>query len=141
MSERIRLGEILTGSGWITADELKGALATKPEGRRLGEHLLRLGLLGEDDLYAALSLQSGLPRGKPDPAVVSLPVTRALPVAVARKWRVLPFRIAAGELYLAGSDLPGEAMQKEVGRFSSLEIRFHLVTATEFDELAAEYLI
>jgi adsorption protein B len=140
MPERMRLGEILTGSGWITARELDSALATRPEGRRLGEHLLHLGMLGEQDLYEALALQSGLPLGKPDPAVVSLPVTRAVPSAVARRWRVLPFRIVAGELYLAGSDLPGEAMERDIGRFSSLEIRFHLVTPTEFDELADEYL-
>jgi adsorption protein B len=141
MSERMRLGEILTGSGWITVEELARALATKPAGRRLGEHLMRLGLLSEEDLYQALSLQSGLPLGKPDRSEVSLPVTRALPASVALKWSVLPFRIVAGELYVAGSDLPGEAMQKDLGRFSSLEIRFHLVTPTEFQELADEYLV
>ena len=53
-------------------------------------------------------------------------MTRAIPAAVARKWRILPFRIAAGELYMAGSDLPDEEMQKDIRRFSSLEIRFHL---------------
>ena len=57
-----------------------------------------------------------------------------------RKWRVLAFRIAAGEIYIAGADLPGEAMQKDIRRFSSLEIRFHLVTPAQFEELACEYL-
>jgi adsorption protein B len=141
MTNRMRLGEILTGSGWLTGAELESALATKPENRRLGEHLLKLELLGEEDLYAALARQTGLPLGKPDRAVVSLPVTRALPAAIARRWRVLPFRIAAGELYVAGSDLPDEAMEKEIGRFSSLDIRFHLVTPTEYEELADEYLV
>jgi hypothetical protein len=59
---------------------------------------------------------------------------------VAQKWRVLPFRIAAGELYVAGSELPDEEMRRDIGRFSSLEIRFHLVTPTEFEELAEQYL-
>ena len=55
------------------------------------------------------------------PDSVSLSITRALPAALSRKWRVLPFRIAAGELYVAGSDLPGEEMQSDIRRFSSLD--------------------
>jgi hypothetical protein len=140
MGNRKSLREILVGSQWITQEQLDEALATKPENRRLGEHLMGLGLLSEQDLYAALSLQNNLPLGKPDPESVSRPVTRSLPAAVARKWSVLPFRIAAGELYVAGSELPDEAMQSEIRRFSSLEIRFHLVTPADYEELAAEYL-
>ena len=120
--------------------QLEAAIASKPPTRRLGEHLLLAGLITEEDLYAALALQHNLPVGKPEPSMVSLPVTRSLPAAVARKWRVLPFRIAAGELYMAGSEIPDEAMQQEVKRFSSLEIRFHLVTPTDYAELANRYL-
>jgi adsorption protein B len=140
LTERRRLGEILTGSLWITPEQLEAALATKPVDRRLGEHLVGLGLITEQDLYAALGLQNNLPLGKPDAASVSVQVTRALPAAVARKWHVVPFRIAAGELYVAGSDLPGEEMHKEIRQFSSLEVRFQLVTPTEFEELAEQYL-
>jgi hypothetical protein len=71
---------------------------------------------------------------------VSVPITRSLPAALSRKWRVLPFRVAAGELYVAGTDLPDETMQTEIRRFSSLEIRFHLVTPTDYEELARQYL-
>jgi adsorption protein B len=140
LTERKRLRDVLTGSQWITPGELEIALASRPPGVRLGEHLLALGLLTEDDLYAALSLQNQLPLGKPDPEMVSLSVTRALPAVVARRLRILPFRISGGELYVAGSELPGEQMHRDVGHFSSLEIRFQLVTPTDFDQLAALYL-
>jgi adsorption protein B len=140
MPNRKRLGEILTGSGWITPQQLAAALSTKPENRRLGEHLMRLGLLSEEDLYTALSLQHNLPLGKPDPEFVSLSITRALPAALSRKWHVLPFRIAAGELYVVGTDLPDDAMHTAIRRFSSLEVRFHLVTPTDYEELATQYL-
>jgi hypothetical protein len=106
----------------------------------LGEHLLFLGLICEQDLCEALALQNNLPVGKPDPSSVSVPVTRALPAAIARKWRVLPFRVAAGELYIASAEIPGDEMQQEIRLFSSLEIRFQLVTPTEYRELAAMYL-
>ena len=140
MPARKRLREILAGSQWIAAEQLEAALASRPPGRRLGEHLLKLGLISEQDLYAALSLQNKLPLGKPAPEAVSLSVTRSIPSELARKWRVLPFRIAGGELYVAGAEVPDETMHRDLRNFSTLEIRFHLVTPTEFDELAAAWL-
>ncbi|HVY92494.1 MAG TPA: glycosyl transferase family protein [Bryobacteraceae bacterium] len=140
LSDRRKLGEILTVGGWISPAQLDRAIDSLPNGHRLGEHLITLGDLTEDGLYIALALQNRLEVGAPEPSEISLPVTRTLPAALARKWRVLPFRIAAGELYLAGPELPGEEMQEEIRRFSSLEIRFHLVTPADFDDLAARYL-
>jgi adsorption protein B len=140
VTERKRLRDILTGSQWITPLQLEIALECRPEGRRLGDHLLLLGMITEQDLYTALSLQNNLPFGKPDPEAVSIPVTRSLPAVVARRLRVLPFRIAGGELYVAGPELPGEKMHRDIRHFSSLEIRFQLVTPTEFEELAEAYL-
>jgi hypothetical protein len=53
---------------------------------------------------------------------------------------VLPYKVAAGHLFVAGSELPSDQMHDELRKFSSLEIRFHLVTPSEFEELALEYL-
>ena len=102
--DKKRLSDLITGSHWMSPAQLDMALASKPAARRLGEHLLCLGLITEANLYAALSLQNDLPLGKPVGGVASSRIACALPAAVMRKWRVLPFRIAAGELYIAGSD-------------------------------------
>lgn len=138
MEHKRRIGEVLVGSSWVEAADLEAALATKPSGMRIGEYLVKLGKLTEQELYEALSLQQNLPLGKP--AAISLPATRSLPAAVARKWKVLPFRVAEGHLFVAGSELPSEEMHDELRRFSSLELRFHLVTPAEFEELEREYL-
>ena len=107
---------------------------------RMGEHLIQQGKLTEETLYEALSLQQNLPLGKPEPDSISRPVTRSLPAEVAKRWKVVPYKIAAGGLFVAGPELPSDEMQDDLRRFSSLEIRFHLVTPTEFKELANEYL-
>jgi adsorption protein B len=138
--DRKLLGEILTGGSWIEPLALEEALASKPSSRRLGEHLLFLGLITEPDLYAALALQNQLPLGVPEGESVSVAVARSLPASLIRKWRVLPFRVAAGALYVAGSELPGEEMHNDIRRFSSLELRFHLVTPTQFEAMALQYL-
>jgi adsorption protein B len=138
--DRKRIGEILTGGSWLEPAVLEAALASKPAATRIGEHLLALGLISEPALYTALALQNQLPLGVPEGEVVSLAVARSLPASLVRKWRVLPFRVAAGALYVAGSELPGEEMHRDIRRFSSLEVRFHLVTPTQFEELALQYL-
>src|SRR6185312_5919821 len=140
LSDRRKLGEILAGGGWISPEQLERALASLPARQRPGEHLIATGDLAEDDMYVALALQHRLEVGTPAPSDISIAVTRSLPAALARRWRVLPFRIAAGELYLAGPELPDEELQRKIRQFSSLEIRFHLVTPADYDELAARYL-
>lgn len=139
-TDQRRLGEILTAGRWIAEEHMAAALASQPVTLRLGEHLLVLGLIREDDLYTALALQNGLPMGKPELLSVSLAVTRTLPAEISRKWRILPFRIAAGELYIVGTEIPGDGMREEVRQFSSLELRFRFVTPTDYEELAAKYL-
>jgi adsorption protein B len=132
------LEEILVNSGYLSGDELSVALASKPPQTTLVAHLLKTGVISEEALYEAISLEQNLPAGKP--SEVSASVTRSFPAAVARRWKVLPFKIVAGSLHVAGSEPPSDEMQEELRAFSSLEIRFQLVTPTEFAELAKEYL-
>ncbi len=138
--EKRRLGEILVGSQYLESAELEAALLTKPGDIRLGEHLVALGKLDPADLYEALSLQQNMPFGRPEANVVSAAVTRSLPARLARKWKVLPFRVLSGQLYVLGPELPSDAMTRELSRFSSLELQYQLVTPDDFEELAARYL-
>jgi len=135
-----KLGEVLVWCQYLAPEDLEVALAVKPAGVRLGDFLVEHGKITVADLYEALSLQQNLPYGKPRPEAVSRPVTRSLPAEVAKRWKVLPYKVAAGYLFVAGSELPSDAMHDDLRKFSSLEIRFHLVTPTEFEELAQEYL-
>jgi adsorption protein B len=130
------LGEILVGAGFVHGAALKGALVTQPPGVRLGEYLVRTGTLTEQCLYEALSLQQGLPVTHLDGAQVPRSVAHSLPEPVARAWRVLPFRVIEGSLFLAGPDLPTRAMTAAMRPFTSLEIRFHLLAPSEYQALA-----
>jgi adsorption protein B len=136
-----KLGEILVGSSYVTAPVLKQALATCPGGVRLGEHLMRQGHLDEEHLYEALSLQQGLSFTHLNPTEVPAAVARALPVSVARDWRVLPFRVSEGSLFLAGPNLPTPEMQTALRSFTALDIRFHLLTPSEYEKLAEALLV
>ena len=129
------LGEILTASGYLNTSTLHSALAACPSGMRLGDFLVASGELTETELYKALSLQQGLPFTHVEALEIPVRVARALPERVAREWRVLPFKIEDGTLLLASPDLPTPAMTAAVRPFTSLEIRFHLVTPSEYEQL------
>lgn len=135
-----QLGQILTDTGFLGADALARALETRPLGVRLGEHLLARGDITEQDLYQALSLQQGLPLMHLDAFDLSKGVARALPKPVLKKWRVLPFKITDCGLSIASPDLPTPAMTQALQNFTAMEIRFHLLTPTEF-ERATDTLI
>jgi len=140
VAHRRRLGEILVGAGKVTAAALRHALETRPSGVRLGSQLVRLGYLPESELYEVLSLQQGLPLAHLFPDDVERTSMRVLPSAVARNWRLLPFRIAQGSLFVAGPDLPSPEMNAALRTFTALEIRFHLVTPTEYNSLTRALL-
>ncbi len=129
------LGEILVGSGYLNAATLHSALGACPAGTRLGEFLVANGALTEESLYEALSLQQGLPFTHVEVDQIVPRVARALPARVARQWRVLPFQIAEGSLLLASPELPTPELTSAIRNFTSLEIRFHLVTPSEYEHL------
>ena len=134
------LGELLTEAGIITRGQLEYALVSTPRGVRIGEHLVELGWLTESQLYEALSIQASLPLGELRPAEIQRNACRALPARFARDWKVVPFKIMSGSLLLAAAELPPEDLLRELREFTRLEIRFQLVTASNFETLAREAL-
>jgi bacteriophage N4 adsorption protein B len=129
------LGEILVGSGHLNAATLHSALAACPQGSRFGEFLVVSGMLKEEALYEALSLQQGLPVAHVEVHQVAPNVARALPQRVAREWRVLPFQVAEGSLLVASPELPTPQRTAAIRSFTTLEIRYHLVTPSEYEHL------
>ena len=135
-----KLGEILIGSAYAEESDVLRALARQPHGVRLGEYLVQLGIISEDELYEALSLQQSLPSGHLDPWAINTNVAHALPRRVMREWRVLPFRIASGNMFLASPEIPTDDLTRILRGFTRLSLRFHLVTPRNFEELAASLL-
>ena len=137
---RIRIGEILVRLEFISAVSVEQAAAGKPASLRLGEYLLFLERVSEENLYRALSVQTGIPLGPPARGEVSRPATRALPVEAARRWNVMPYRIHLGQLHLITPEPPSLEMADELAALSTLDLRFRLVRPAEFQRFSREYL-
>ncbi|HXF28053.1 MAG TPA: glycosyl transferase family protein [Bryobacteraceae bacterium] len=136
VQDKRRLGEVLVGSSYIDEEDLAYALETQPPGIRIGEYLMQLGKLSEEELYEALSLQQGLPIIRLTASEINRAVARSLPRKVARRWRILPVKISAGSMYLASPELPSEALSQELQGLTRLSVRFQLVTPANYEELA-----
>lgn len=135
MAHKRPLGEVLLAQGAVTAADLRQALAVRSPGERIGECLLRLGGITEDALYRALSAQQSLPLAKPAGRALA-----ALPASVARKWGIVPLEVLPGKLLVAGPEIPTDEMTDELERYCRAEVRFQLVTPTDFRRLARGYL-
>ncbi len=132
---RPRLGELLVRSGRLRPEEVEEALARKPADLRLGEYLVKLRRVDEKTVYAALSRQQDLPLVDLHADNVHRTIARSLPAAVIRRWKVLPFRVASGNLYVASPEIPSDDMERDLRRYTRLEIRFHLIPPADYDRL------
>jgi len=101
----VRLGELLTKASLITQDQLKEALRVQKEtGGKLGETLIKLQFVSEEDITECLSQQFGVPsinlqHFEIDPSVIKL-----ISGDVARKYNILPVNKTGATITIAMAD-------------------------------------
>ncbi len=100
-----KLGEILLKENLISPDQLKQALEhQKTNGGRLGNSLVKLGFLSDDEVTAVLSRQYGVPSINLAFFEVDPGVTKLIPMETATKYQVLPLSRVGSSLTLAMVD-------------------------------------
>ncbi len=101
----VKLGDLLLKAKLITQEQLDTALKSqREEGGKLGEALVRIGALHENDITETLSQQFGVPsidlaNFEIDPGVIKI-----VPGDVARKYGVLPVNKTGATLTIAMGD-------------------------------------
>jgi type IV pilus assembly protein PilB len=100
-----KLGEILLKENLLTPDQLKQALEhQKANGGRLGNSLVRLGFMSDEEVMAVLSRQYGVPSINLDYFDVDPGITKLIPMDTALKFQVLPLSRVGSSLTLAMVD-------------------------------------
>ncbi|MBV8832771.1 MAG: glycosyl transferase family protein [Acidobacteriaceae bacterium] len=135
--ERRPLADVLAQSGFVTQPELQTALTHVTGDNDLADHLLARGLMSETELCRALSLQCGAPIAKIDLRRLHRSATRTLPASIENRFKVVPFKIERGKLYLAGSRAPVGDTWTALSKFTSLATEFQLVPSTTYNRLRA----
>ena len=88
---RNRLGGILLAAGLVSVKEDEEALETQHRtGQRLGDVLVQEGLVQDEDIVEARSLQLDIPHVHIAPDQVDPEVARLVPEAIARQYQLVP---------------------------------------------------
>jgi type IV pilus assembly protein PilB len=101
----VRLGELLTKASLITQDQLKEALKVQKEtAGKLGETLIKLGFVSEEDITECLSQQFGVPSINLAHFEIDANVIKLIPADVARKYNILPVNKTGATITIAMAD-------------------------------------
>ena len=100
-----RLGEMLVDVGAITEDQLQEALkGQKGSGDRLGTYLEKHGYITEEQLVEILKMQLGIDFIDLNKAKIDPSVVTLLPKNIAMEYRVVPVKVEKDNLFLAMED-------------------------------------
>ncbi len=134
-SRRRELMEVLIGCGYVSEDQMARAQEELDAGSTIDLLLLANGLVNEEELCRAMSVQSGLPAGRVDARRVKTHLMRNLPAHIEKRYGLLPFDVKAGRLLVASASVPPESALDEVKRMAELPVDFQLVTQSTYAKL------
>jgi len=118
-----RLGDLLVREGLINQEQLQRALADqKGNNEKLGSILVRLSIINEDQLIAFLSKQYGIPSITLTQLDVDVEVVKLVPAQIARKYEVLPIKRTGTQLTLAMADPTNVFAVDDVGFMTNLQV-------------------
>lgn len=103
--KKLRIGDLLVQHGMITDEQLKNALyVQRQEGGKIGEVLIRLGFVTQQNINEVLEYQLGIPYVDLNEYEISIEATKAITEALAKRHLLIPIRITETELYVAMED-------------------------------------
>ncbi|MCS7279194.1 MAG: GspE/PulE family protein [Thermodesulfobacteriaceae bacterium] len=131
--ERKPLGHLLKEKGFITENYIQFALLEqKATGEKLGEVLVRVGLVTDLEIAMVLAEQSGYPfldLSQINPSRVAL---SKIPLSFARKYEVLPIRIKEDRsLEVAISDPNNPQLLEAISRISGMKVSIVISSPTQ----------
>lgn len=139
MVVRKKLGELLVESQLITAEQLNQALRSKKPGERLGQVLVSLGYVTEQDIINVLEFQLGIPQIKLSELSLELNVVRLLPESIARRYNAIPVKLNDGYLTVAMVDPLNVVALDDIRLTTGYEIEPAIATEEEITRALAEY--
>jgi type IV pilus assembly protein PilB len=141
--EELRLGEMLIDLGLLSEEEFARVMAKQraEPGRRLGELLLAEDLLSEEQLYRTLALQLGCPLVAPEFEPIDAALLRIAPIAVCRQHRFIPLRREADKIVVAFADPTDEQALHSAQQFFGAQATLRAVATPSSIGLAWERVL
>jgi type IV pilus assembly protein PilB len=135
-----QLGQILIELGYITQDQLEQALAEHQRTpKSLGRVLIDLGMIKEGDLVRALAEQVGLEFVDLAEHPIDPTATTLLPEALARRYRAIPIGERDGKLLVAMSDPANVYALDDIRTITNRDVQPLVATAADVERAIQKY--
>ena len=136
--KRLRLGEMLVDAGLITEDQLRQALAAgKRGGLRLGQQLVRDGIVKEADIVDLISRQMGLVKYTPERYPVNSTLAELLPAEMALRSKLVPLSRVGNLIRVARPDPLDITTIEDIEIYKNCEVEPVICTERELGYLAS----
>ena len=143
MAKRIitkRLGEVLLERGVINRAQLEQALAYQKEhGSLIGQILIQLGLITEEEVALALTAQYGFPYLPLDNYEIDGGLTAIIPEAIARQYCLIPIDRIGNALTLAMGDPSNTKAIEEVELMTKCVVQAFVSTPSDIVKAIEKY--
>ncbi|MBN2260536.1 MAG: Flp pilus assembly complex ATPase component TadA [Clostridiales bacterium] len=135
-----RLGDELVARGMITTKQLEEALVIqKKENRKIGEILITMGYINDDQLMGILEEQMGINHIDLKKVTINRDIPSLIGEKMARRHYIIPFAIEGNLLKLAMVDPLNIIAIKDVKLATSMEVEPYIATFKEITAAIDQY--
>ena len=143
MAKRIitkRIGEVLLERGLINGKELERALVHQKEhGGLMGQILIQLGFITEQEVALALTAQYGFPYLPLDNYEIDGGLTELIPARLARQYCLIPIDRIGNALTLAMADPSNVSAIEDIELLTKCIVQTFVSTPTEIGKAIEKY--
>ncbi|MDY0234551.1 MAG: ATPase, T2SS/T4P/T4SS family [Gudongella sp.] len=136
----LKIGELLLYAGKITPEQLKNGLKIQ-EGtnKKLGEALVELKYVTQDDIVEVLEFQLGFPRIDLNKYEINQSVVTLLPENIVRKYKAIPIDKKDDKLIVAMVDPLNFFAVDDIKLFTKMELESVIATSDDITKVIDRY--
>jgi len=139
LQQRRRLGDLLIEANLLTTEQIEQTFLEKEAGEKLGEALLRKGLLTENQLIDVLEQQLGIQKVSLFNYPFDEKLFNLIPKAVAKKNCLIPLKRQGNELRVAMSDPMDFYLINDLRLSTGFQIAPVIATRDDIERSIAKY--
>ncbi len=140
---RTQIGQVLLARGWITEEQLALAVEeqrTRGHGQLLGEILVELGHVTEDQVTEALADTYGIPYARLTPRLADARVVELLARDFCERFMVLPLFRVDNVLTCAFAEPTNVFLVEEIARLTNCQVQVVAATAADINAMLRQHV-
>jgi len=131
-----KLGEMLIDENLLTEEQLTKALSEKEKsGLKLGQYLVRQGIINEQDIVDVLGRQLKLKKYHPDRYPFDIELSKLIPIDYAQKYQIIPLLRKGRLLTIAMTDPLDINALDVIEMLTNFEVEAVVCTERELNQL------